>query len=89
MVGVILDTVASNVLSPFHTQTLTEVLAAQATRPSGKAAATGRSAPESARAHSILQSVASSLAVSSWPVSRQDPLAHSPILSDGDGPSQT
>jgi hypothetical protein len=30
MVGVILDTVASNVLSPFHTQTLTDVLAAQA-----------------------------------------------------------
>src|SRR5687767_11978091 len=50
MVGVILDAVASNVLSPFHTQTLTEVLAAQARRPSGKAAAIGRSAPESARA---------------------------------------
>jgi hypothetical protein len=30
MVGIILDTVASNVLSPFHTQTLTDVLAAQA-----------------------------------------------------------
>ena len=57
-VGVILNTVASNVLSPFHAQTLTEVLAAQARRPSGKAAAIGRSAPESARAHSILLSVA-------------------------------
>src|ERR671910_2390601 len=64
MVGIILNTVASNVLSPFHTQTLTEVLAAQAMRPFCKAAAIARSAPESARAHSILQSVASSLAVS-------------------------
>jgi hypothetical protein len=35
-VGVILDTVASNVLSPFHTLTLTEFLAAQAMRPSCK-----------------------------------------------------
>ena len=44
---------------PFHTQTLTEVAAAQAMRPSScKAAAIGRSAPESARAHSILLSVA-------------------------------
>ena len=56
--GIILDTVASNVLSPFHTQTLTEVLAAQAMRPSCKAGAIVRSAPESARAHSILLSVA-------------------------------
>jgi len=32
-VDVTLNTVASNVLSPFHTQTLTEVLAAQAMRP--------------------------------------------------------
>jgi hypothetical protein len=52
-VGVILNTVAFNVLAPFHTQTLTEVLAAQVMRPSCKAAAIGCSAPESARAHSI------------------------------------
>jgi hypothetical protein len=45
MVGVILDTGASNVLSPFHTQTLTEVPAAQGMRPSSKAAAIDRSAP--------------------------------------------
>jgi hypothetical protein len=44
--------------------TLTEVLAAQAMRPSGKAAAIGSSAPESARAHSILLSVA---VVGAWP----------------------
>jgi len=61
-VGIILDTVASNVPSPFLMQTLTEVLTAQAMRPSCKAAIIVRSAPESARSHSILQSVASSLA---------------------------
>ena len=85
MVGVILDTVASNVPSPFHTQTLTEVLAAQAMRPSGKAAAIGRSAPESARAHSILLSVAGRSGVVSSPcVTRPDPLWPSPTLSNGD-----
>ena len=51
MVGVILDTVALNVLSPFHTQTLTEVLPAQGMCPSCKAATIIRSAPGSARAH--------------------------------------
>jgi hypothetical protein len=57
MVGVILETVASNVLSTIS-KTLTEALTAQAMRPFCKAAAIGRSAPESARAHSILLSVA-------------------------------
>jgi hypothetical protein len=38
-------------------ETLTEVLAAQAMRSSGRAAAIGRSAPGRARAHSILLSV--------------------------------
>ena len=52
-VGIILDIVASNVLSPFHAQTLTEVLAAQAMRPSCKAATIIRSAPGSARAHPV------------------------------------
>ena len=91
-VGVILDTVASNVLSPFHTQTLTEVLAAQAMRPSGKAAAIGRSAPESARAHSILLSVAvvrewSRLLVSA-DRTRSGPHRPSPTGTAGDRPAE-
>ena len=91
-VGVILDTVASNVLSPFHTQTLTEVLAAQALRPSGKAAAIGRSAPESARAHSILLSVAvvrgwSGLLVSA-DRTRSGPHRPSPTRTAGDRPAE-
>jgi hypothetical protein len=90
MVDVILDTVASNVLSPFHTQTLTEVLAAQAMRPSSKAAAIGRSAPESARAYSILLSVAVVRGVSSLVSAdrtRSGPHRPSPTGTAGDRPA--
>ena len=85
MVGIILDTVASNVLLPFHTQTMIEVLAAQALRPSFKAATIVRSAPGSARAHPTLRSVVVVRGVVSSPrVSSQDPLGPSSTLSDRD-----
>ena len=84
MVGVILDTGASNVLSPFHAQTLTEALAAQAaTRLQGSR---HRSQRFRERTFSFIPPLfcrCSGGLVFSF--SLRDPLAPSSTLSDTDG----